>query len=531
MSVRLLLTTTVVAAGVLAPAATSGAAKKAPSYPTVKSISPMRVEIGGTMTITGKNFRKGKGKNTVVFRRSGKKVVFVKADGLSSKKLRFTVPAKLRTALGRKSGELVATKFQIRVLAKRFGKTYTALKRSPVVAPGDTPAEGGAKAPVVAAAAAPAPAAAAAAASPPPAPDCDGDGTPDATDTDDDNDLLPDATESSIGTVSCAKDSDGDGMEDGWEYRSAIDLNRESCPAADFPSPCPAVRPYPNGRPYPNPLFPDASTDYDGDWLNASQEHAAWQRKARADASYYALEGAKGMWYSAGLQASQDDPAVPVSGCRGLAVPTTTAGGKLVADPNYAVYSLDRFGRHAGDGCLNDAERDEDGDLLANWIESTGPLSGTGWWKGNYEDEKLYWWATYDGTDWLDADSDNDGVDDGVDDQDYDDFWNMEEVARGSAAFASAALTGNLTGLWVHAFNPCLPATRSRTCPPVIPLSGEIWAPFAKDSASEPATRWPLYRDEQYAGELWDNPGTDAQDLPPAPAGTGGGVVEHPLPR
>jgi hypothetical protein len=547
MSVRLLLTTTVVAAGLLAPAATAGAAKKAPKYPTVTSISPMRVEIGGTMTITGKNFVKGRAKNTVVFRRSGKKVVFAKADGLTTKKLRLKVPAKLRTSLGKQQGAFVATKFQIRVLARRFGKTYTALKRSPVIVPDSvdpaapTPAE--AKKAAEAAAAAAAAAGAAAAGTPAPPADCDRDGTPDASDADDDNDLLNDTVETSIGTQTCVADTDGDGMTDGWEYQSAVDLNQESCPSADFPTPCAAVIPYPAKRPYPNPRDgADGGVDHDGDWLNASQEFAAWQRKAATSGAHRTLTN---MWYSAGKQASQDTS--PVVGCRGMIVPTTTAGNKNLADPEYAVYTLDNFGRDAFDGCLNDAERDEDGDYLSNHVESSGELSGDAWWKGNFKSDKSYWWVEYQGTDWLDADTDGDGKVDGVDDQDHDDFWNMEEAVRGpQSADKDDVDTGLRTGLWMQPFNPCLPAIRSRTCPPTTPLTGATWTPFmGPDDTDPPKPRWPLYgagddntviggvqeydSPDEYVAEMWAPPGFATQTRPPAQPGAGG--LEHPLPR
>jgi hypothetical protein len=562
MSVRLLLTTTVVAAGVLAPAATAGAAKKAPKYPTVTSISPMRVEIGGTMTITGKNFVKGRAKNTVVFRRSGKKVVFAKADGLTTKKLRLKVPAKLRTSLGKQQGAFVATKFQIRVLARRFGKTYTALKRSPVIVPDSvdpaapTPAEAKKAAEAAAAAAA---AGAAAAGTPAPPSDCDRDGTPDASDADDDNDLLADTVETSIGTLTCVADTDGDGMTDGWEYQSALDLNQESCPSADHPTPCAAVVPYPGKRPYPNPRDgADGGTDHDGDWLTSSMEFTAYSRKAATSAPHRTLTN---MWYSDGKQASQDTS--PVVGCRGMTVPTHTAGNRDVRTAAYRVYSTDRFGTSAYDGCLNDAERDEDADFLSNHVEATGALSNNKWWEGNYANEKTYWWVAYSGTDWLDTDTDGDGKVDGVDDQDHDDFWNMEELVRGPQAVDKngdpittnqldangVEVAGPVTGpqhygLWVQPFNPCLPAIRSRTCPPTIPLSGSVWAPFAKPDDDELKPRWPLFgvgddnaniigvqEYDDVWGELWASPGFATQTLPPAQPGTGGGALEHPLPR
>ena len=247
------------------------------------SVAPLKLKIGDRLTIRGKGFLAGKNRNTVLFKATGSRAVFVKADTATTTKLVVKVPAKLLAVLKVKSGQSVATTFQLRVLARRLSAAYTPTKSSPTIAPAPvapaaSPATAAAAATTAAAEAAAAAAAPAVAA---PAPDCDSDGTPDATDTDDDNDLLSDATEATIGTDPCNADSDGDGMEDGWEYQSAKDLNRESCPAAAYPTACPGVKPYPTRKPYQNPLFADASSDYDGDYLSA-MEYTGWKSTASA---------------------------------------------------------------------------------------------------------------------------------------------------------------------------------------------------------------------------------------------------------
>ena len=74
--------------------------------------------------------------------------------------------------------------------------------------------------------------------------------------------------EIAIRTDPCLRDTDKDGIEDGYEYQSALDLNH-------YPVNPPL--PYPGKRPYPNALDPsDATTDYDGDGLKLSEEFAAW---------------------------------------------------------------------------------------------------------------------------------------------------------------------------------------------------------------------------------------------------------------
>ena len=80
-------------------------------------------------------------------------------------------------------------------------------------------------------------------------------------DLDDDNDLLTDGLEVGAQADPCVGDTDGDGVEDGYEYQSAVDLNND-----DYQQPNVAI-PYPGKRPYPNPLFKDADLDYDGDAL------------------------------------------------------------------------------------------------------------------------------------------------------------------------------------------------------------------------------------------------------------------------
>ncbi len=78
--------------------------------------------------------------------------------------------------------------------------------------------------------------------------------------------------ESDIGTDPCLADTDGDGVEDGYEYKSAIDLNDD-----EFQEPNTTL-PYPGKRPYPNPLDPsDADKDFDGDVLTLAEEQALWR--------------------------------------------------------------------------------------------------------------------------------------------------------------------------------------------------------------------------------------------------------------
>ena len=548
------------------------AAANAATPPKVTSVAPLKLKIGERLTIRGKGFLAGKNRNTVLFKATGARAVFVKAESATSTVLVVKVPTKLAPFLKAASG----TRFQLRVLARRLSPAYTPTGKSPVVAAATSTAVGSSPAntpesktpsavaklvPATPAATTPAPTPPAAAAA-----DCDGDGTPDTVDADDDNDLLPDATEVAIGTEPCNRDTDGDGMQDGWEYQSSIDLNTRSCPSsADYPVPCAAAMPSPTKhRSYPNPLdSADGGSDYDGDGMTAFEEYQGWKHKIGQDPTYLALTGPKGMWYSAGKKASVDTSTA--TGCRGMAVPKPFDGNMhreefkredgsypdlyeadgTTVKAEYRMYSLDR---RNGDGCLDDGERDEDGDFLTNFEEAHGKLSSPDWWATATGEPAFQ--SAYVGTDWLDADSDSDGTVDGLDDQDYDDFLNVEELYRGTPVRdKDNAWTQVNTGLWVNPFNPCLPAYESRTCPTYMPLGDPgAWRPFFADLAHPSGPRWPLYRTPLYAPleqdptwvdptpadetdnklhmfrypELWVAPASvAAQTLPP----------EHPLPR
>ena len=226
----------------------AAAKKKKAKPPVVTSVRPMNVEIGQTLEIRGKYFIRGRYKNTVAFKRDGGRAVFAKAKIGTAKMLRVTVPAKLKNEFKKSGFFYVPTRFRIRVLSKKFGKKFTAPSKSPVVAlkPGTSPVAVTPPAPPVSTSA---------------EGDCDHDGTVNSKDADDDNDLLPDDLENAINATmlakygsgittlmdTCSTDSDGDGVEDGYEYQSARDLNDD-----EYQSPN-AYLPYPGKRPYAEP--------------------------------------------------------------------------------------------------------------------------------------------------------------------------------------------------------------------------------------------------------------------------------------
>lgn len=243
------------------------------------------------------------------------------------------------------------------------------------------------------------------------------------TGADADRDSLTNGREIQIKTDPCAADSDGDAIPDGYEFESALDLNLRALP-------------YPGKRPYPNPLDPsDAEIDYDGDGMTLAEEHAAWVRYGGRD---FPLN------YSDGTQ---------------------TSGGPVTVPPGMEWADM------SGDGFLTDDEKDVDGDGLTNWDEQHGRMTPE-WWTAIVDDEKPFT-VTFLKTDWLDRDTDGDGLLDGPDDVDHDGYSNAGEVQR--------------TPWWVQPFNPCLPDPRSRTCPKHPPPSSASYPPF-NDPAPTPWT-------------------------------------------
>lgn len=420
-----------VAAQLVAPAPAQAAKKKAKKsakkssvkYPTITKISPRKLAVGEKLTIRGKNFRPGKKKSSVAFYRKGQPVIFVKADRSWKTKLVVTVPAKVIVLLAKRNDAPVATQLRLRVIGKKMGKRWTKNSRSPVVSAGDlAPAVqqggGGATAQQVAAAQA--------------YQDCQKLATSNGA-GDNDSDGIANSTELAFKLDPCNADSDGDGMIDGYEYFSAIDLNGTAYP-------------YPGKRPWPNPLDPtDGGYDFDGDWLFLSQEYQLW----KASGTGFPLRA-----YSDGTQNSGGTQPV-----------TTVAQGYLDLD---------------GDGNLTDDERDADNDGLSNVIEFNY-RGQQEWWDGvdwgnpphakpdvkSYH-EPPYTLRAFSELDAADADTDGDGILDGADDQDADGWSNFVEMQ----------LTRSESGYRVHPFNPCLPDPHARTCSRYVPLNGTVWPPF-----------------------------------------------------
>ena len=488
-----------------AGAATAHASKKAKKYPVITSVRPMETNIGKTLTIRGRNFKAGRNKNTVVFKRDGGRAVFVKAEIGTRKLLKVKLPAKLEAALREVNGSPSMTRFRLRVLSDRLSKSFTSAGRSPRIGPELPPA-------------------------PPkiedqsvtnPDGDCDGDGVKNGIDGDDDNDLLPDEDETKkLHLDPCKSDTDGDGVEDGYEIRSAQDWNDDEYQAPN------GFLPYPTKRPYPNALDNDANVDHDGDSLTLKEEYDLWK--------FTITQGAPRdlgrLSYSAGEQYSvyyrdasgrrhpnldavgydkQDDflewagrsgyrnvelADVGVNWFDDARVPRDirdmNRNGTVETDPNGAAWAAEETYYDIGDdGKLSDDERDEDADGLSNFDETRGCTGSQDYWTKLYEKETKYYLA-YSGTRLDDPDTDGDLVRDGADDIDHDDLPNMMECSRTMVTTldldprpaigdppADRTTDVNIRRGFVNPFNPCLPSKKSRSCPPYVSLDGG-WAPF-----------------------------------------------------
>jgi hypothetical protein len=495
----------------LAIPATAPAAKRS-KKPTITRVTPMRLQAGTRVTIRGRYFNARRNRTTVIFRAPSGRSAFVKPSSVSRKKLVLVVPASVTRIVGSKP-----TRVKLRVLAGKFGP-FTSRRLSPVVVPPNT----GSGTPVT-----PTNPGTPNAPGTPSAPNNPGTPPPppvDCTQGDYDGDLLPGSLEAILKTDPCVKDTDKDGIEDGFEYRSAVDLNND-----EYQDPNSSL-PYPGSRPYPNPLDPsDGSTDYDGDTLSQATEQALWKFSTTA-----ANRTLSPLTYSDGLQYSvyanhpgQGDRRFPA-----LAAASYSKDAEFVAWLNahdyrnvfinvhdaskapgtYGLFDINLNGTESNaeryqldrdqDGFLSDDERDEDADGLSNAEEDNHRLQPD-WWVSCYNQEPIkeqQYYVHYAGTSAFNPDSDGDGVRDGADDQDHDDIPNMMELSRLAASGLNdtegnreCKLSKPLMESWseqtppiynhqltygrVDPFNPCLPDTSSRTCNDVVSFKTP-WAPF-----------------------------------------------------
>ncbi|MEA2418671.1 MAG: hypothetical protein QOE60_877 [Thermoleophilaceae bacterium] len=407
------------AVALLVAAPVASAAKKGPK-PQITRVTPMRISVGNVLTIRGRHFKSKTKSNTVIFRANNGRTAFAKPRRASSTKLVVRVPAAVARLLTVKNSRQRPTRLKLRVLAGKFSN-YTSRRLSPVV----TGVGGGDGGTTLAA--------------------CD-------SSADHDGDLLPNGLELAIKTDPCLRDTDKDGIEDGFEYQSALDLNH-------YPVNPPL--PYPGKRPYPNALDPtDNTTDYDGDGLDQREEYAAWINFVADGVARTGRPGSlANLTYSDGLQSSVTPFGAP-------------------ADLLYR-WVTDQYPYN---GQLSDDERDVDGDGIGNWDEQHGRFTEP-WWPAEHNGEIEPKESKYPSINFLDvgdlsdglalivADLDGDGVLDGFDDQDHDGLNNQFEIRRPDDWLANITpppAGGANPWAYVNPFNPCKPfnSTRCHAHPP-----------------------------------------------------------------
>jgi IPT/TIG domain len=443
----------VAALATLVGAPGASAAKSKGPVPVITKVTPMRISVGGTLTIKGRHFRSKAKSNTVVFHSSNGRSAFVKPRRASSSKLVLKVTAPVARLLTVRNSSQRPTRLKLRVLAGKFSK-FTSRRLSPVVLGLSADGGGGGGG---------------------------GTSTVCADDSDHDNDLLSNSLEKSLGTDPCLADTDNDDMIDGWEYYAAKDLNIKAVP-------------YPGKRPFPNALDPsdgkagDASAwDFDGDGLKTYEEYRAWRRTGSSfnAAAVGGTDAASPLGYSDGTKTSRPSevPGVPAwrSAAFGLSNPT---------EPFPSTYKRYSGGWH-------DDERDADADGLNNWLEAARGPGHVSWWAalfaspgstaaawpdpanasapcsvpGNVQEFGAFSERPFTELDLTDGDVDGDSRLDGEDDQDFDDVSNIQELYE---TLKDLDADGGLTcgtesypsrgGQGVNAFNPCAPNQASRTC-------------------------------------------------------------------
>ncbi len=110
-----------------------------PKAPVITSISPKKLNVGDTLTIRGRYFLPGNFRNTVAFQKPRAQAVFLKADKATKTTIKIKLTSKLMPFLSQKGGKAQPTRFSIRVLAKRFGTSFTSKSLSPTIGPGTGP--------------------------------------------------------------------------------------------------------------------------------------------------------------------------------------------------------------------------------------------------------------------------------------------------------------------------------------------------------------------------------------------------------
>lgn len=123
----------VVALGLSLPAGAPAGSSAAPQLPLITKVVKMRVGVGQTITVYGRNFSSRRTRNTVIFRAPNGRSVFSTPRRASTGKLVLHVPASISRLLSRTSGSNMPTRFRLHVLSSRRVGRLTPKRLSPVV--------------------------------------------------------------------------------------------------------------------------------------------------------------------------------------------------------------------------------------------------------------------------------------------------------------------------------------------------------------------------------------------------------------
>ena len=131
---RIIITslTLIAAALLVVPAIASAQKRGGTPAPKITRVQPMRVNVGGTLTITGRNFKAQRRKNTVIFRANNGRTAFAKPRRATRTKLVVRVPASVARLLTVAGSRQRPTRLKLRVLAGKFSK-FTPRRLSPIV--------------------------------------------------------------------------------------------------------------------------------------------------------------------------------------------------------------------------------------------------------------------------------------------------------------------------------------------------------------------------------------------------------------
>ncbi len=139
---------------VSAPASSTAESKKA-SKPSITRVLPMRVGVGGTLTIMGKNFKSARSANTVIFRAPNGRSVFAKPRSASRGKLKVAVPGAVSRLLAGTVSKPKPTRMKLRgspassvaSLPRRLSPVVTGYATDTAPGPGPSAPSGGSAAP------------------------------------------------------------------------------------------------------------------------------------------------------------------------------------------------------------------------------------------------------------------------------------------------------------------------------------------------------------------------------------------------